>query len=277
MTDAQPCQPLQNELESLRSENKRLVAENEQLQYEQRQREAQQCAKRLRSVRNGAPGYDAASHAVEFSHRRQQEWGGGGSKLFAQIQQAKLQRANWDGVPMLKSPFDALILVELLRIVRPATILELGALAGGSALYLADQAEALGLPTRVVSLDVDLRKLHPAARRASLSQRLTFMEADTAELGRTLTDDFLATLQRPLVVLEDAHENLEAALAFFDAVLQEGDYLVVEDTIDAEKMGALSAFLGSQPAGRYAVDTYFADHWGPNMTWNPDGYLRRMQ
>ena len=61
-----------------------------------------------------------------------------------------------------------------------------------------------------------------------------------------------------------------------DGVLQVGDYLVVEDTIDDEKMQALRRFVASRPAGAYAADTYLTDWWGANMTFNPNGYLRKM-
>jgi len=67
-------------------------------------------------------------------------------------------------------------------------------------------------------------------------------------------------------------------LAFLDErVLREGDYLVVEDTVDADKARTLASFLEAPPSGaEYKVDAHLCDYFGPNVCWNPNAYLRRM-
>lgn len=190
----------------------------------------------------------------------------------------KRQNANWRGVPMWKSPFDTCILLELLREVRPRTIIELGALSGGSALFLADQSSALGMDDcHVYSLDITLDYIDDAALAAQDAGALTFMQADANALHEVLTPAFLDGLEHPLVVLEDAHVNVEGVLRFFDPILQAGDYVVVEDTVDADKMDAVAAFLNAQPAGMYAVDTRYCDFFGENVCWCPNSYLIRMR
>ncbi|KAJ1627555.1 Rhamnosyl O-methyltransferase/Cephalosporin hydroxylase [Pavlovales sp. CCMP2436] len=184
---------------------------------------------------------------------------------------------NWRGVPMLKSPFDAMALIEVLREQRPATVIELGALAGGSALFIADQLQALSVaPSHVFSFDITIERLHPNALRAQLSRNLSFFPADVRNLGAVLSDEFMARLGRPLLVLEDAHVNVRGVLEWFDAHLREGDYIVIEDTVDPAKAEAVRDFLASQPEGRYAVDAHLCDYCGPNMSWNPNAYIRRM-
>ena len=82
----------------------------------------------------------------------------------------------------------------------------------------------------------------------------------------------------PLLVLEDAHVTLGNTLRFLDEhILREGDYLVVEDTVDEAKRNELGEFLAGTPEGRYAVDTHLTDYFGENVCWNVNAYLRRMK
>ena len=184
---------------------------------------------------------------------------------------------------MLKSPFDSMILVELLRELQPGTIIELGALAGGSALFLADQARALDLQPRpqILSLELVMERMHPTALAAQLDveRRLTFINCDlTSDLPSLFSPELCKDLARPILVLEDAHVAVRESLTFFDRnVLREGDYMIIEDTVDAEKLEALSDFLEATPEGtEYAVDTHLCDYYGQNCCWNPNAYLRKM-
>lgn len=171
-----------------------------------------------------------------------------------------------------------MILIELLRELRPATVIELGALAGGSALFLADQLGAMSIaPCHVYSLDNTIERLHPDALRAQLSLNLSFIPADVRQLDAVLTDAFMDQLPHPMLVLEDAHVDVPGVLRWFDKHLRAGDYIVIEDTVDAEKAGALAAFLASQRPGKYAVDAQLCDYFGQNMCWCPNSYIRRME
>lgn len=191
----------------------------------------------------------------------------------------KRQRPRFLAAPQVsKSPFDGFILIELLRELRPATVIELGALAGGSALFVADQLSAMSIaPSHVFSLDNCIERLHPDALRAQLSRNLSFVPADVRHLDAVLSAEFMAQLSRPLLVLEDAHVNVLGVLQWFDRHLREGDVIVIEDTVDPEKAEAVSAFLASQRPGKYAVDSKLCDYFGANMCWCPNSYLRRME
>jgi len=177
-----------------------------------------------------------------------------------------------------KSPFDACILIELLRELHPATVIELGALAGGSALFIADQLKALSIsPSHVYSIDNSVERLHPNALRAQLTHNLSFVPADARDLGAILTDEFMAQLPHPILVLEDAHVNVVGVLQWFDRHLHAGDYVIIEDTVDTQKANAVSHFLSLQPTGKYAVDAHLCDYFGPNACWCPNSFLRRMR
>jgi cephalosporin hydroxylase len=200
--------------------------------------------------------------------------------LLMSIQKATMAH-RYRGVEMLKNPFDLALYPLLLAQARPRTLIEIGSHRGGSALWLADTAAALGLSMRVLS--IDLVRIdgvqHPA---------VTFLQGDAGDLGAVLANGFVAALPRPLLVIEDsdhAFGTCRAVLTFFDRWLEPGEYIVVEDGIltdmrvaelyDGGPLRAIHEFLGAT-GGRYVVDRDFCDYFGRNVTWNVDGYLRRV-
>jgi len=188
---------------------------------------------------------------------------------------------TYRGVPMLKNPFDLAIYPLLLTQTRPQTLIEIGSYRGGSAMWFADIAASLGVPMRVLSVDIvkvyDLT--HPS---------VTFFEGNAEDLAAILTDDVLAALPRPLIVIDDSDHQFRTCLSvltFFDRWLAPGEYIVVEDGIlsdmqvadyyDGGPVRAISKFLSTKQ-DRYMIDRTYCDYFGHNVTWNIDGYLRRL-
>lgn len=182
--------------------------------------------------------------------------------------------------PLLKNPFDLAIYPMLLERLRPRTLVEIGTNAGGSALWFAGIADMLDIDLRILTIDLepptDLD--HPA---------IEVLRGDAEALGDVLAPSRLAALPRPLLVVEDSSHRAATTLAvleFFDPWTEPGDYLVVEDGIItamrvADLYGggpaaAIATFL-ERHGDRYVVDRELCDHFGPNVTWNVDGYLRR--
>jgi cephalosporin hydroxylase len=200
-------------------------------------------------------------------------------ELLMKIQQGTMAY-RYRGLPLLKNPFDLAIYLLLLERLRPRTLIEIGSFAGGSALWFADQASLLDLDLGVLSVDlVKPEVLHPA---------VTFLQGDARDLGVVLTPLLLEALGRPLLVIEDSSHlagNTRAVLEFFDPWLRPGDYMVVEDGIltdmrvaeqyDGGPLEAIHCFLEARP-GRYEIDRSLCDTFGKNVTWNVDGYLRRI-
>lgn len=189
---------------------------------------------------------------------------------------------RYRGIPTLKNPFDLALYPRLLEQVRPHTLIEIGSFKGGSALWFAEQALALDLPTQIVSIDCNpvTELSHP---------RITFMLGDAHRLRLSLSDAFLAELPRPWLVIEDSDHRRETSLAvlrFFDAWLKPGEYIVVEDGILSDMRvardynggpaQAIHEFLREKP-DRYVIDRSYCDYFGRNVTWNVDGYLRRVR
>lgn len=188
---------------------------------------------------------------------------------------------TYKGIPTLKDPFDWALYPMLLWEQRPATIIEVGSNRGGSAVWLADLMRAFGIPCAIHSIDLNrVRDIEAPG--------VTFHAGNARELSNVLSPDFMTGLARPLLVIEDAdHQAVTtlAALAFFDAWLKPGEYIVIEDGIVTD-MGLGKSFAGGPRAAieqflerrgaDYMVDTRYCDWFGENVTWNVNGFLRRV-
>jgi cephalosporin hydroxylase len=74
-------------------------------------------------------------------------------------------------------------------------------------------------------------------------------------------------------------------LDFFDQWLRPDEYIVIEDGIltamrvadsyDGGPLRAIHEFI-ARTNGRYEIDRMLCDYFGTNVTWNVDGYLRRV-
>lgn len=186
------------------------------------------------------------------------------------------------GVPMIKNPFDFALYPMLLWNVKPRTIIEIGSKAGGSGLWLGDLMNNFGLEGHIYSLDI--------VRVDTVSHpRVTFMEGNGRDLGATLSSEFVNSLPRPLMIIEDADHAYETSigvLEFFHPYLQMGEYIVIEDGIISDiaqdpsynsgPHRALKEFLGRY-SGYYEMDSDYCDFFGYNLTWCTNGFLKKVQ
>jgi cephalosporin hydroxylase len=201
-------------------------------------------------------------------------------ELLMKIQQGAMAY-RYRGLPLQKNPFDLALYLRLLAQARPQTLIEIGAYQGGSALWFADQASLLGLDLKVVSIDLEIPE-------AVANPAVSFFRGDARELGTVLTPAIMKAVKRPLMVVEDSSHlagTTAAVLEFFDPWLRSGEYIVIEDGIlsdmrvpelyDGGPLRAIDAFL-EKSSGRYEVDRSLCDYFGKNVTWNVNGYLRRL-
>ena len=203
--------------------------------------------------------------------------------LLSGIQEG-VMKTTYNGVPFLKSPFDIGIYLRLLSRQRPESVIEVGTRHGGSALWFADMLTAAGVEDpRVISIDIE------QSSRIE-DERIEFVQGDAANLGAVLDTSCLRQLPRPLLVIEDSshyYQHSLACLEFFDPLLQNGDYIVIEDGIVSQfaesqyrryqngPNRAVADFLASHGTD-YEIDTELCDLYGFNMTYNPNGYLKRL-
>ena len=192
---------------------------------------------------------------------------------------------SYKGVPTYKNPFDLALYQLLLWEQKPRSLIEIGSKWGGSALWFADLLRSYGIDYAIHSIDVK-----PLATREIPG--VTFHRGDGRDLSATLSPDLMASLPRPMMVIEDADHRPATTLAvlrFFDRWLRPGEYIVIEDGIvddlfDGERLAGLEG--GPRPAiadflrergSDYEIDTRLCDYFGANMTWNVNGYLRRVR
>jgi cephalosporin hydroxylase len=202
--------------------------------------------------------------------------------LSEQIQRGTMAH-SYKGIPMLKCPFDLALYQEIIWELKPGTILEFGSYKGGSALWLADTLHAFSLDkTRLLTLDI-------AFMHGFTDPRVEFRQCDVDDIQPSLNDEFMDTLTRPLLMIEDSsHKGAHVlnVMEFFHRHSRPGDYLIVEDGIislimneeefDGGPFQAIHAFLAKHGAS-YEIHRSRCDRFGRNVTWNPDGYIRRVR
>ena len=188
---------------------------------------------------------------------------------------------EWKGVICAKNPFDLALYSTLIWRLKPKTIIEIGTYYGGSALWLADLTENYGLNTQILSIDID--------NRVEFSHsRIEFRAGNARKLESVLTDDELRRFERPMIVIDDADHFYETSLAvlrFFDPWMRSGEYFLMEDGI-ADSFGVEDRYNGgpnraiiefmAEAGDRYRVDESYCDYFGHNVTWNTNGYLKRL-
>ena len=203
--------------------------------------------------------------------------------------------SRYRGFDICKSPVDYVLYHQLFDIVKPKTVIELGTLSGGMAIWMADTLGLLGVESHIYSMDLDpsnrseiVNKLKP--------ENVTFLQGDSYEIEKTFSDEFLKALPHPWVFIEDAHANVDGVLEYFHRYLEVGDYMVVEDTgpdilkecgtfmgnegtyvqMGPKQLQCLRQFLRDHEEF-YAIDTFINDLFGYNCSWNWDGFIRRMK
>lgn len=188
---------------------------------------------------------------------------------------------RYRGIPCLKSPVDIAIYLRLLDQLRPASIIEIGSKHGGSAMLFRDMCRAMDIQAQIVSIDLDQPGL-PA------SEGIRFVQGNAADLAVPFRQHGLFDLPRPWLVIEDSAHSYAvctSVLEFFEEHLRTGEYLVMEDGVlddlgwSARYQGgpnrAIAEFL-ARGSRSFEIDIACCDMFGRNMTYNPNGYLRRI-
>ena len=170
---------------------------------------------------------------------------------------------KWKEHSLYKTSSDLVLYWMILQDVKPDVIIELGSGDGGSAIWLADMAHALGLDTHVYSYDINKPKLnHP---------RVTFIEYDLMKINQQTKPPCWEFFLGGKLLIEDAHVNLKNVLGLFDNILSKDDYLIVEDS-DA-KQEIIRDFAGEKEP-KYKLDQFFLDFFGTNITCSKNSIFK---
>lgn len=192
-------------------------------------------------------------------------------------------KTKYRGVPLYKNPLDIGLYLTLIEHLQPKTIIEIGTMYGGSALWFADMLSNHRIPNFHI-YSVDIKQISEV-----VDERITFLEGDAKNLGATLTDAMFETMEHPFLIIEDSshmYPETYAVLDFFQARTISEDYLVVEDGIvsllsdpayELYQDGpnrALHDFMRDHP-DIYEIDDDLCDFYGYNMTYCLNGWLCR--
>lgn len=193
------------------------------------------------------------------------------------------EKTSWLGVPCWKLPFDAFILQEIIHNIRPEYIIETGTAMGGSAVFFASICELLG-EGKVITCDVEAKVDHDLINQYHWADRIEFLH------GSSLNQLIIAQIKekcegkRNMVILDSYHsyEHVRQEMKIYYPLVSVGSYLIVEDThVSGHPVPwehgkgpyeAAENFLNKHP-------NWIAEYWAEKyiMTFNPNGYLRRIQ
>ncbi len=193
------------------------------------------------------------------------------------------KKTTWMGVTTWKSVSDMWNYQEILFDLKPSLIIEFGTAHGGSALFFANIVRQIGEPFKVLSVDVNHRRLEQAARCDS---DILFVESSStvpaiAEHIQHLKSEFPGKI---FAILDSDHSmnHVLDEMKLLRPLLSAGDYLIVEDsTINGHPV-----LPGWGPGPYEAIEAY--EHEFPNdythdvvrenkfgFTFAPNGYLIR--
>tara|TARA_A100001011_G_scaffold362304_1_gene411148 strand:- start:418 stop:1545 length:1128 start_codon:yes stop_codon:yes gene_type:complete len=162
---------------------------------------------------------------------------------------------KWKNIPLFKTTYDLSIYSMILQEVKPDIIIELGSGEGGSAIWLADQANIIGLKTHVYSFDIKVPKVE--------HKNVTFINSDLNNVKNIINLKLWSNLRGKKILLEDAHVNILNILNFFDGILNKEDYLIVEDSENKQK--EINTFIQNKNQ-KYKLDQFYLDFFGTNIT-----------
>ena len=172
---------------------------------------------------------------------------------------------KWKGIKLFKTVYDFSVYTMLLWNLKPNTIIELGSGMGASAIWMADLMKMFEIEGHIYSVDIKKPELQYGG--------VTFIQGDCLMISAVFEDEFLRALPHPLLLIEDAHKNVYGVLHYFHSYMQQGDYLLVEDS-DGKEVH-IGKFLKQHPRS-YKVDTYYTDFFGRNSTCAQDSIFVRL-
>lgn len=187
-------------------------------------------------------------------------------------------KVTYRGIPAIKCPFDYVLYQMLLMQLQPDLVIEIGTNKGGSSLYLADLLGLIG-KGELHTIDLPTNQEHPLLLQHPRIKvfRDGYNGYDTTKLGGYAT----------ILVIEDGshfYEDVLATLEKFGPHVSTGSYFIVEDGIVNElgkeknynggPQKAIREYLAKHP--EFITDRQWCDFFGPNATFNVNGYLKKI-
>jgi len=205
---------------------------------------------------------------------------GFGKRFLKKYQEGTLSYKYKDKL-CIKSPIDIAIYLRLIYDLKPRTIIEIGSKEGGSALLFKDIITLYDLECHIWSIDINpLTEL--------IIPGVTFIEGDINNMEKSLTERHWASFKEPVLIVEDSEHTYDACLSclnYFGKRMGKGDMIIIEDGI-LNELGLKSRYNGgpNRAIKKYLktnrdvfeIVTEYCDMFGSNVTYNPNGYLRKL-
>jgi len=181
------------------------------------------------------------------------------------------ETVTWKGNTMYKSAHDLIIYQMLLWELKPKTIIEIGSGNGSSADYFSSLNSIYNNECEIFSFDINNENIK--------KNQINFLKTDLMNID--LLNNYLHifnNLKRPVLVVEDAHVNLQSVIPFFSKILISGDYFIIEDSKNLyDKIYDKSTLINTICKNEgFLVDTKFTDFFGVNITTAFNSILKKI-
>lgn len=193
------------------------------------------------------------------------------------MQEQIVDRSKYFGIQTQKSPTDFWVYQEILFEIKPDYIIEIGNFNGGSTLALAHIFDNLG-HGKIIGIDINHDNVPQIVRNHPRIELITGDACDSFDSVRRMIPE-----GSKVIVIEDSSHTLENTLNVlrkYNELVNIGSYFIVEDSIinnglpgvgDPGPYAAIEQFISEQK--NFEIDR---EREPFVVTWNPKGYLKRI-
>ena len=203
---------------------------------------------------------------------------------------------TWMGRPIIQLPDDVMRIQELIYMVQPDILIEIGIAHGGSLIFYASLMEAIGRG-RVVGVDLEIR----AHNRLEIEKHRMFSRIDLIEgdsINKSTVDDVKTRIHsgdKVMVLLDGNHsyKHVLTELEIYGELVTKDSYILAMDGIQRDLVGAprSSDDWGWNNAANAAEDfvkankNFILDYPGPlfnegkitnPVTYWPSAYVKKI-
>lgn len=187
---------------------------------------------------------------------------------------------TYRGIDCVKSPFDYVIYQMIICEINPDLIIEIGTRMGGSALYMADLLEKLG-DGIIHTIDIN---------ECESGLIINNTRIHTFSNGFENYNINLAKKYKNILVIDDGshtYTDVKKSLNMFKDIISVGSYFIIEDSaieflgeriiekFDGGPLKAIKEFLKDND--QFEIDRKWTNFYGDNVTFNTDGYLKKIK
>ncbi len=192
---------------------------------------------------------------------------------FQTIKAAKWNHHKWKGLTLMKDPMTLSIYMMMIQDIKPKTILEFGTYDGGSALWMEDTAKSLSLDCNIHTFDINEERVN-----LPNDSKIKFHHLDNHNINQFIEENkmLFESMESPILMIEDSHENANGLIRALDPFLKSGDYLIIEDTLDEAKYKQTILSDNGIRNMNYEIDTFYCDFWGVNNSWNVNSIFKKL-